>query len=99
MGQQSWDGPALEPNRHQVTSQDLVADALLERARKAPSRGWRRGLHGLTGGSVNPGESAGETREAALLDRIRQPIPAAFRIASLSLKDGMGKTTTTIGLG
>ena len=48
-GQQSWDGPAPEPSRHQVTSQDLVADALLKRARRAPSRGWRRGLHRLTG--------------------------------------------------
>ncbi len=98
-GQQSWEGPAPEPSRHQVTSQDLVADALLERSRKAPSRGWRRGLHRLTGGSVNPGESAGEAREAALLDRIRQPIQGDYRIAFLSLKGGVGKTTTTIGLG
>nr|EJI94265.1 hypothetical protein JVH1_8229 [Rhodococcus sp. JVH1] len=82
-----------------MTSQDLVADALLERARKAPSRGWRRGLHRLTRGSVNPGASAGETGEAVLLDRIRQPIQGDYRIAFLSLKGGIGKMTTTIGLG
>ncbi|RZK81755.1 MAG: MinD/ParA family protein, partial [Rhodococcus sp. (in: high G+C Gram-positive bacteria)] len=38
-------------------------------------------------------------RDAPLLDRIRQPIQGDYRIAFLSLKGGVGKTTTTIGLG
>jgi MinD-like ATPase involved in chromosome partitioning or flagellar assembly len=96
---QPWADLVPEPSPHQVTNQDLVADALLKRARAAPSRGWRRGLHRLTGGTLNPGESAGAARDAALLARIRQPIHGDYRIAFLSLKGGVGKTTTTIGLG
>jgi MinD-like ATPase involved in chromosome partitioning or flagellar assembly len=98
-GQQSWDEHPPATSQHQISNQDLVADALLRRPRRAPARGWRRGLHRLTGGTLNPGESAGEVRDAALLARIRQPIQGDYRIAFLSLKGGVGKTTTTIGLG
>lgn len=37
--------------------------------------------------------------DADLLARIRQPIEGDYRIAVLSVKGGVGKTTTTIGLG
>lgn len=73
--------------------------ALLRKARRAPSRGWRRAVHTLSAGAINPGESAGDVRHQQLIDRLRQPVRGDYRIAVLSLKGGVGKTTTTVGLG
>jgi len=65
----------------------------------APQSGWRRAVHKATAGHVNPGESRKERRQEDLLAQIRQPIFGDFRIAVLSIKGGVGKTTTTMGLG
>ncbi len=53
----------------------------------------------MSGGAINPGESAGDIEYLRLLDRVRQPVRGDYRIAVLSLKGGVGKTTTTVGLG
>ncbi len=84
---------------HQPSSLDLESGVLVKRSRRSPSSGWRRSVHRLTGGILSPGESAGESHEQDLVDRIRQPIGGDYRIAVLSLKGGVGKTTTTVGLG
>ncbi|GAA4641641.1 MinD/ParA family ATP-binding protein [Gordonia humi] len=73
--------------------------ALIRKARRAPAHGWRRAVHTLSAGTVNPGESPAELEYRDLLDRVRQPVRGDYRIAVLSLKGGVGKTTTTIGLG
>ncbi|WP_459972608.1 MinD/ParA family ATP-binding protein, partial [Mycobacterium sp. MUNTM1] len=65
----------------------------------APQSGWRRAVHKATAGHVNPGGSRKERRQENLLAQIRQPIAGDFRIAVLSIKGGVGKTTTTMGLG
>ncbi|OBF86683.1 hypothetical protein A5791_20595 [Mycobacterium sp. 852002-51163_SCH5372311] len=67
--------------------------------RFAPPSGWRRLVHNATGGHVNPGASRKERTQEHLLAEIRQPIAGDFRIAVLSIKGGVGKTTTTFGLG
>ncbi|QLL06016.1 MinD/ParA family protein [Mycobacterium vicinigordonae] len=67
--------------------------------RFAPPSGWRRAVHKATGGHLNPGASRKERRHEHLLAEIRQPIVGDFRIAVLSIKGGVGKTTTTFGLG
>lgn len=67
--------------------------------RFAPPSGWRRAVHKATSGHVNPGASRKERRHEHLLAEIRQPIVGDFRIAVLSIKGGVGKTTTTFGLG
>ncbi|OBF17791.1 hypothetical protein A5725_22520 [Mycobacterium kubicae] len=67
--------------------------------RFAPPSGWRRAVHKATSGHVNPGASRKERRQEHLLAEIRQPIVGDFRIAVLSIKGGVGKTTTTFGLG
>ncbi len=79
-------GPALE-------------DVPLRRAKKAPGSGWRRAVHHMSGGAINPGMSAEEMRLQELVARIRQPVRGDYRIATLSLKGGVGKTTTTMGIG
>ncbi|MFI5781346.1 AAA family ATPase [Nocardia sp. NPDC051570] len=72
---------------------------LLKRARKAPRSGWRRAVHKVTGGAVNPGESPADLVQRDLIERVNQPVRGDYRIAILSLKGGVGKTTTTVGLG
>ncbi|MFB8002203.1 MinD/ParA family protein [Nocardia sp. NPDC056000] len=74
-------------------------DVPLRRVKKAAGSGWRRAVHHATGGAINPGMSAEERRLQELVARIRQPVRGDYRIAVLSLKGGVGKTTTTMGLG
>lgn len=67
---------------------------------KAPPRqGWRKLVHGATGGKVNPGQSRREQQRARVAEAIRTPLRGDYRIAVMSLKGGVGKTTTTVALG
>ncbi|MEU6830980.1 AAA family ATPase [Nocardia beijingensis] len=79
--------------------QPSLDDVPLRRAKKAPGTGWRKAVHHVSGGAINPGMSAEERRLQELVARIRQPVRGDYRIAVLSLKGGVGKTTTTMGLG
>ncbi|RDI64498.1 MinD/ParA family ATP-binding protein [Nocardia pseudobrasiliensis] len=74
-------------------------DVPVRRAKKAAGSGWRRAVHHMSGGAINPGMSAEERRLQELVARIRQPVRGDYRIAVLSLKGGVGKTTTTMGIG
>ncbi len=56
-------------------------------------------VHLVTGGGVNPGESPEDVRRRHLVERVNQPIRGDYKIAVLSLKGGVGKTTTTVSLG
>ncbi|MBF6171384.1 AAA family ATPase [Nocardia blacklockiae] len=79
--------------------QPSLDDVPVRRAKKAPGSGWRRAVHHMSGGAINPGMSAEERRLQELVARIRQPVRGDYRIAVLSLKGGVGKTTTTMGIG
>lgn len=70
---------------------------LIRRAKPMPQTGWRRAVHRITG--LNPGESDKENTRKRLEARINQPVRGDYNIAVLSLKGGVGKTTTTVGLG
>lgn len=72
---------------------------LTNRDLNAPQTGWRRAVHKTTGGHVNLGPSRRERLREEIQAQIRQPITGDFRIAVLSIKGGVGKTTTTLGLG
>ncbi len=77
----------------------LQPDALLRPRRPVPASGWRRLLYTLTGGRINPGPSAADVAGQQLFDRVRTPLGGCHRIAVISLKGGVGKTTTTAALG
>ncbi|MFG1998536.1 AAA family ATPase [Spirillospora sp. NPDC048911] len=78
----------------------LTPDRLLPGRRDVPEHGWRRAVHRLSRGLVHPPESAAETRRRELVARVRTPVAGGHhRVAVLSLKGGVGKTTTTVGLG
>lgn len=79
----------------QLPSQNELG--LIRRAKPAPQTGWRKAVHRVTG--LNPGESDKENSHKRLIARVNQPVRGDYSIAVLSLKGGVGKTTTTIGLG
>jgi MinD-like ATPase involved in chromosome partitioning or flagellar assembly len=93
------------PSAEFVTPQPFQMPPSLDEAeienagQAAPESGWRHAVYKVTGGRVNPGLSRTERDRQALLEQIRTPIAGDFRIAVLSLKGGVGKTTTTLGLG
>jgi len=101
-----WDvGPAApplvaEPEYARETSDSLTAESLLHGKRAAPGSGWRRSVYRATGGLLRFGESAAEMRRRDLINRVRTPVAGGHhRVAVLSLKGGVGKTTTAVGLG
>jgi len=78
----------------------LGSDTLLRsRGRAAPLTGWRRVLKAMTFGAVEPGPSPAQVRLAERTGAIRAPIVGTHRVAVISLKGGVGKTTTTMMLG
>jgi len=74
-------------------------DEMVDERKHVPQSGWRRAVHRATRGYVNPNDGRKDRDRQQLLARIRQPIAGDFRIAVLSIKGGVGKTTTTLGLG
>ncbi len=89
-----------QPQGNPQTADSLSADMLLRGRRHAPANGWRRALYKASGGVIHPGESPGELRRRELLVRARTPVAGGHhRVAVMSLKGGVGKTTTTVGLG
>lgn len=78
---------------------DLSQAALVRTRKEEPTRGWRRALYKASFGGINPGISKEQVERNALLDRVRTPIPGCHKIAVVSLKGGIGKTTTTSCLG
>jgi MinD-like ATPase involved in chromosome partitioning or flagellar assembly len=78
----------------------LTAEALLHGKRVLPGSGWRRTVFRATGGLVRVGESTANLRRRDLVNRARTPVAGGHhRVAVLSLKGGVGKTTTAVGLG
>ena len=78
---------------------DLSTAALLRQAKPAPSEGWRKWLYVLSGKLINVGESPKAIHRNTLLAQVNQPLHGCYRIALLSLKGGVGKTTITATLG
>src|SRR5271166_4914134 len=92
--------PAADPEYARETSDSLTAESLLHGKRTAPGSGWRRSVYRATGGLLRFGESAAEMRRRDLINRVRTPVAGGHhRVAVLSLKGGVGKTTTAVGLG
>ena len=93
-------GPGDRPAWQAESADSLTADLLLPGRHAAPPPGWRRRLYRITGGLVRAPQFAAERRRRDLIMRARTPVAAGHhRVAVLSLKGGVGKTTTTVGLG
>ncbi len=91
-----WPAPAPGPP---PTSRDLSTAALLRPVPPPPSSGWRKWLYLASFKRINVGESAKAANHNNLVARVNHPLQGCYRIALLSLKGGVGKTTITATLG
>ena len=112
-GTDEWTDPTppnglpLSYAAHPVTPQysdpppylDLSTVALLGQPKRAPSQGWRKWLYLASFKLINVGESPKVKRINSMVAQVQQPLRGCYRIALLSLKGGVGKTTVTATLG
>ncbi|MBE1581371.1 MinD/ParA family protein [Amycolatopsis roodepoortensis] len=96
--QQAVPGLPQPQGRHALPD-ELATASLVKPQKRKPQSGWRKALYVGTGKLVNPGESPKDTRKRELIAQINQPLRGCYKIAMLSLKGGVGKTTTTTTLG
>jgi MinD-like ATPase involved in chromosome partitioning or flagellar assembly len=90
---------AQRPAVHPSPYPELSTSTLLRQVKPAPSEGWRRWLYLLSGQLINVGESPRVMRYNDLIVQVNRPLRGCYRIAMLSLKGGVGKTTITATLG
>lgn len=97
--------PQPQGGRHAAPPQqpghghDLSTAHLVKQVKRPPQSGWRKAVYVGTGKLVNPGESPADTQRRDLIARVNQPLRGCYKIAMLSLKGGVGKTTVTTTLG
>ncbi|MHA6801442.1 MinD/ParA family ATP-binding protein [Bounagaea algeriensis] len=80
-------------------TQDLSSAQLLRQTKRPPRSGWRKAVYVASGKTLNLGESPADKQRRELVNRINQPLHGCYKIAMLSLKGGVGKTTSTASLG
>ncbi|MFL6140764.1 MAG: AAA family ATPase [Labedaea sp.] len=85
--------------RAAVHADELSSARLLKPNKRRPQSGWRKAVFVASGHLINVGESPAEENRRALINRVNQPLRGCYKIAMLSLKGGVGKTTTTTTLG
>ncbi len=78
---------------------ELSTGMLLRPVKPPPSEGWRRLLYVLSGQLINLGESPRAARYNNLVAQVNRPLRGCYRVALLSLKGGVGKTTIAAMLG
>jgi MinD-like ATPase involved in chromosome partitioning or flagellar assembly len=94
-----WGIPAIPVGPSLTGADSLTADSVLRYQRLKPQSGWRKGVYTMTRGKINFGLSPADRHQADLLAAARTPITGCHRLAVISLKGGVGKTTTTAALG
>lgn len=72
---------------------------LADRRKPRSGHGWRKLIATLTAGRINPGPSPAEKHAAELIGRIRASLDGVHKVAIVSAKGGVGKSTLTVGLG
>ncbi|MGB3437475.1 MAG: MinD/ParA family protein [Actinophytocola sp.] len=79
--------------------EELSSAKLIKQSKRPPQSGWRKAVFVASGHLINVGESPAEQHRRELIARVNQPLRGCYKIAMLSLKGGVGKTTTTTTLG
>jgi MinD-like ATPase involved in chromosome partitioning or flagellar assembly len=91
--------PTWAPPPEPPTSNDLTTAQLLRPTKPPPSGGWRKWLYLVSFKTLNVGESQRVTQRNNLVAQANRPLQGCYRIALMSLKGGVGKTTITAALG
>jgi MinD-like ATPase involved in chromosome partitioning or flagellar assembly len=91
---------AADPRgRGPVHADELSSQRLIKQAKRKPQSGWRKAVFVASGHLINVGEAPSDTHRRELIGRVNQPLRGCYKVAMLSLKGGVGKTTTTATLG
>jgi len=106
------DAPVETPSfrRSRPTVADTIAEApmpdfisspglFVKEQKPRPVGGFRGALYNLTGGAWNLGPGPKQRQEDELARRISRQLQGSYNTAVLSLKGGIGKTSTTVGVG
>jgi MinD-like ATPase involved in chromosome partitioning or flagellar assembly len=93
--QQQYPGRQNQP----ASAEELSSAKLIKQTKRPPQSGWRKAVFVASGRLINVGESPAEQHRRELIARVNQPLRGCYKIAMLSLKGGVGKTTTTTTLG
>jgi putative peptide zinc metalloprotease protein len=88
---------AARPPR--LTAADFTPERMLRPRRQAPGSGWRRTVYALSAGTVAIPPSAAELRQRELVAQVKTPIRGCRKVAFVSRKGGVGKTTTCLLVG
>jgi MinD-like ATPase involved in chromosome partitioning or flagellar assembly len=90
-----------QPNhpRQRTHADELSSAKLIKQTKRPPQSGWRKAVFVASGHLINVGESPADVQRRELITRVNQPLRGCYKIAMLSLKGGVGKTTTTTTLG
>jgi MinD-like ATPase involved in chromosome partitioning or flagellar assembly len=91
--------PVDPRGRGPVHADELSSQRLLKQAKRKPQSGWRKAVFVASGHLINVGEAPADTHRRELIGRVNQPLRGCYKIAMLSLKGGVGKTTVTTTLG
>ena len=93
-------GPGLPPGAVPPTVDQLTAQSLLRQRRPTPQTGWRRAVYNISAHRAQPWPvERGTAAARSSSPGASVPVPGCYRIAVISLKGGVGKTTTTVTLG
>ncbi|RRO13279.1 MinD/ParA family protein [Saccharopolyspora rhizosphaerae] len=87
------------PQQGPPPNPDLSSAQLLRPTKRPPQSGWRKAVYLASGKTINLGEGPTDRRRRELITRVNQPLQGCYKIAMLSLKGGVGKTTATATLG
>lgn len=106
------DTPAETPSyrRSRPTVAETIADSpvpdfisspglFVKEQKPRPVGGFRGAMYKLTGGAWNMGPGPKQRQEDELARRISRQLQGSYNTAILSLKGGIGKTSTTVGVG
>jgi MinD-like ATPase involved in chromosome partitioning or flagellar assembly len=99
--------PAPQPGDYTATGTplgytaavELSQDRLVRKQEAVAKTGWRKAIRSATGGLVKPRPGRSELERIERVNRVRTPLLGCHKIAVISLKGGVGKTTTTTSLG
>jgi putative peptide zinc metalloprotease protein len=90
----------LAPRRPaHLGAEEFTAERMIRPAPDAPTKGWRRAVFSLSGGLVALGPSPEEIRRRERLARVKTPIAGCRKVAFISRKGGVGKTSTCLLVG
>src|SRR5262249_17715716 len=80
-------------------AEEFTPERMIRPAPDAATSGWRRAVFSLSRGRIAIGPSREELRRRELLARVKTPVGGCRKIAFISRKGGVGKTSTCLLVG